>query len=96
MGEIINSYKDDEAIIIYFPDHSIDVFDTSDDFSGHARNNAESINHCRQIPFMVYVSPSLDLKAPNIKNNLLLEKDKALCTDNLFDFVVRIAGYAKR
>ena len=96
VGEIINSYKDDEAIIIYFPDHSIDVFDTSDDFSGHARNNAESINHCRQIPFMVYVSPSLDLKAPNIKNNLLLEKDKALCTDNLFDFVLRIAGYAKR
>ena len=48
-----------------------------------------------EIPFFVYVSPVLDRKAPNIKRNLLLEKDKAMCTDNLFDFVLRTAGYAK-
>lgn len=96
VGEIINSHKEDDAIIIYFPDHSIDVFDTDDDFSGHARNDIKSIEHCKQIPFMVYVSPSLNRKAPNIKKNLMMEKDKAMCTDNLFDFVLRIAGYAKQ
>lgn len=95
VGEIINSHKEDEAIVIYFPDHSIDVFDTDDDFSGHARNDIKSIEHCKQIPFFVYVSPVLDRKAPNIKRNLLLEKDNAMCTDNLFDFVLRTAGYAK-
>ncbi|MGN0229530.1 MAG: phosphoethanolamine transferase [Muribaculaceae bacterium] len=94
VGEIINSYKNREAIIIYFPDHALDVFDTDDKF-GHARNEKNSIEHCRQIPFMVYVSPSLDNKAPDIKKKILIEKDKKLCTDNLFDFVLHTAGYAK-
>ena len=95
VGEIINSYKDHEAIVIYFPDHGIDVFDVTEHF-GHAGANAESIEHCKKIPFVVYISPALDRKAPNIKKNLMLEKDKAMCTDTLFDLVLRIAGYAKQ
>lgn len=93
-SEIINLYKDDDALVIYFPDHGVNVYDTYNSF-GHAINTVESIEHCKQIPFFVYVSPVLDRKAPNIKRNLLLEKDKAMCTDNLFDFVLRTAGYAK-
>lgn len=57
VSEIIERFKDEDALVLYFPDHSIDVFDTNDNYVGHAiEGNLDSYKVGTEIPFMIYVS----------------------------------------
>ncbi len=37
VSSIIDLYKDKDAVVFYFSDHALDVFDTDPDFFGHAK-----------------------------------------------------------
>lgn len=42
--ELMNRYKDKAAVVIYMSDHSIDIYEGTDSYVGHAlRNNAKSV-----------------------------------------------------
>lgn len=93
VSELIKKYSNDDAIIFYFTDHALDIFDTSDDYYGHARGDQESINHCLDIPFMIYVSPSYKIKDPSIKAKINGINNENFCTENFFNLVLELIGY---
>lgn len=93
VDSIISSFSDKDAVVVYFSDHSLDIFDTDDSFYGHARGTRESKEHCMQIPFMVYVSPSMQHLSPDLLCKLNTMKQCNLCTDQLFFWVLDWCGY---
>lgn len=91
--ELMNLYSDKEAIVFYFSDHSIDLFDTSKDYFGHARaTDLLSIKAGTNIPFMIYASPKYQDKFKNkmelIKKNL----HSQYTTDNIIYTIMDIIG----
>lgn len=84
VANIMQLFKSEESVIVYFPDHGMDVYESSDDWYGHARDaDPASVNIGRQIPFVIYMSPSyikhFSQNAERMKANI----NKDFCTDKL-------------
>lgn len=90
---IIELFKDRVSVVIYFPDHGMDIYETSDDWCGHARDNdSVSYRTGQQIPFMVYLSRSFKQHHPFISKKMALNIDNKFCTDKLIYTVMHIMG----
>lgn len=94
VDSLMSLYEGSNAIVIYFSDHALDLFDSEPDFWGHAKNTEKSQAYARDIPFMVYVST-------RFKNNYSVEfskirglADMPFSTDRLIYMVMGIAGYS--
>ena len=93
VSSIMDLYKDLNAIILYFPDHGLDVCDTDPTYFGHAKATPESQAHCKQIPFMFYVTNDFKESYSPVVERLRNIRDKDLCTDKLIFLLLDIAGY---
>lgn len=90
--ELINLFKEKEALVIYLSDHGLDVFNTDDDYIGHATEDATSRWFGCQIPFIVYTSP---LFVENHSDKILRiskNRKRVFCTDNLIYSIMDILG----
>lgn len=92
VSEIINIFSDKEAIVFYFSDHSLDIYESDSDFFGHARPNAKSIEVSEQIPFMVYTSPLYRQHFPNKVESIKRSQNCAFRTDDLIYTIMDVAG----
>lgn len=67
VSETISLFKEREAIVIYFPDHGLDLFESSGDYVGHARpTDEESLEFGRKIPFVIWVSEKFSQEFPDV------------------------------
>ena len=57
VSQIIQLYSKTEAIVFYFSDHGLDLYETDPNYFGHATPDTQSQKIGVQIPFMVYTSP---------------------------------------
>ena len=90
---IMNFYKNKEAILFYFSDHALDIFDSSDDYVGHARGtDSLSVIAGKRIPFMIYASPVFQKNYPN--EMILIKKsiNNDFNTDNMIYTIMDIIG----
>ena len=86
VSEIINHFRDDESIVIYFSDHG----DEANDYRPHVgrSHNFSDIGapgmHCQlDIPFIVYMSDAFKEKYPEVSENIKSSVDKPFMTDDL-------------
>lgn len=92
--EIMRTFEKDDAVVVYFPDHGQDIFNTSNEYAGHGLNgNAESINWAVDIPLMIYTSPLFKQKHPSLYQRI----KNATCaspyrTDSIMYTIMDIAG----
>ena len=91
--EVIDLYKEKEAIIIYTADHGLDIFQSNKNYAGHAKiNNKESVKYGSEIPLFIYTSPLYKKNYPqaikSIENNL----NKEFRTDDLIYTIMDIIG----
>ena len=93
VSKIMNLFSEDEAIIFYFSDHALDVFDSRDDYVGHARyNDSKSVIAGSNIPFMVYMTPSFQSDFAEIKNILQSKLDCYYRIDDMIYTIMDIIG----
>lgn len=92
VNEIINIFKGDEAIVIYFPDHGLDLYESSNDYIGHGTSNETSSRVSKQIPFVIYVSDKLRSKDCSIVGRIENSLDKEFNTGDLIYTVMDIIG----
>lgn len=93
VSKIMNLFSEDEAIIFYFSDHALDVFDSRDDYVGHARyNDSKSLIAGSNIPFMVYMTPSFQSDFAEIKNILQSKLDCYYRIDDMIYTIMDIIG----
>lgn len=91
--ELMNLFKDKEALVIYLPDHGIDIFEGSASHIGHALpSNPRSVLASKQIPLMFFTSPSYQKRHDKTLKMIRLNIDNFYCTDNLLYTVMDILG----
>lgn len=93
INTIIRIFKNTECIIFYFPDHGMDIFETSNDWCGHARDNDSiSTNVGKQIPFIIYFSKKYEQRFHHIIKPLRKSTDNYYCTDKFIYTVMDVMG----
>ena len=93
INSIIDVVKEKDAIVIYFSDHGLDVFNTSDNYIGHAKiGNNESVRMGKEIPFMVYITDEYKRLRPEIENRINNTQNKYFRTDSVMYTIMDIAG----
>lgn len=93
VSEIIKTYQDKEVIVFYISDHALDIFDSSDDYVGHARSSiAQSVKAGENIPFLIYVSPKFEKKFAQKTKKIKESRLRAFSTDNLMYAIMDVIG----
>lgn len=95
INNIINIFKEDNAIIIYAPDHGQDMFRSSPYYRAHGKsNNPVSYAYGVEIPFIIYATPLFQKNNPvtirRIKNRQ--QNPKYWVTDNLPYLIMDLIG----
>ena len=90
--EVMQLFKDKEAIVFYFSDHAIDLFQSTDDYYGHSKSNKESFVWGQEIPFYVYMSPKYQAKYPEVVEAIKRNVERPFRTDNMFYTIMDVIG----
>lgn len=93
VSEIFQIFESRKAVGFYFSDHGLDIFNSSEDYFGHAIvSNPKSIDAAVQIPFVMYLSPSLCGLNPKIKDTVKAVIGADFRTDKTIDLVTSVLG----
>lgn len=93
VSEICMSFENEEAIIIYFPDHGLDVYNSDENYVGHPRSiDSLSVAVGKQIPFMIYASPEYQNNYPEKMNIIKTTLFKTFRTDDVIYTIMDIMG----
>jgi arylsulfatase len=92
VNRIIEYFQDKETLIIYLSDHGLDVCQSDASYAGHAKNNYESIKCAVEIPFWMYVSPSLKSRANTLVERIKSSTEKPFMTDDLIYVIMDLMG----
>lgn len=93
VSELFQIFEFRKAVGFYFSDHGLDIFNSSEDYFGHAIvSNPKSIDAAVQIPFVMYLSPSLCGLNPKIKDTVKAVIGADFRTDKTIDLVTSILG----
>ena len=90
--ELMKRLEKEDAFVAYFSDHGQDVFNSSDDYAGHATNSARSKQVACAIPFMVYTTSLFQEKHPSLQNKIETSTYKKFCTDIVMYTIMDVAG----
>ncbi|MCD8210137.1 MAG: phosphoethanolamine transferase [Prevotella sp.] len=92
---IITRFEDDDALVIYVPDHGEECFDGDLRFYGRM-HSAEITPHLAKnefdIPFWVWCSHEYMVKHLNVYSDILVSKDRPFMTDALPFMLLDLAG----
>lgn len=89
--EIMSLFKDKEAVVLYFSDHAIDVYESSDDYISHAKiDNPVSVEAGKRIPFMIYTSSLYRQNFDGMIERIERVVDKPYCTEDLIYTIMDI------
>ena len=93
VSSIMDLYKEKDAIVFYFSDHGLDVFDTDPQYFGHAKMTEASQAHCKKIPFMIYVSPVFQEHHFEKVEMMRKAVNNPFCTDKFIYAVMDVVGF---
>ena len=86
--EIIRSYREENALVIYLSDHGDALFDEDHpDLMGHAL-----LPRAVEIPLFVYFSPQLRKERPDLWKQIYGQRNKRILTDLLTHSLVDLLG----
>ena len=91
--ELFKLYTNKEAIVFYFSDHGLDVFNSRSDYVGHGRyNNPKSAKAGFQIPFVTYLSPTFQQSFPKLSQRIKETSHNTFCTYNMIYTIMDVIG----
>ena len=91
--EIMNMFREKEALVIYFPDHAEDLYESSADYCGHGKpNNPASVAAGSNIPFVVYMSPLYQQAFPEMTARIRAAAHRPFSTGYVLYTLVDILG----
>lgn len=91
--ELMNLFMDKEAIVFYFPDHSIDVYQSSNKYIGHASyTNPKSADAGRSIPFMIFTTPLYQKRFPLEMEMIKKCTQQPFRTDDMIYTIMDLVG----
>lgn len=90
VSEIIKRYQDQPTLLFYFSDHGEALYDVpgKPDFIGHSVAHRSNV----EIPFLVYVSPSLQQRAPELLPLIRSRRDVPFVNDLFTNSLLQLLG----
>ena len=93
VSDIFQIFKNTECVGFYFSDHSLDIFNTDDDYAGHARpNNSLSVSISTKVPFMMFLSDSCKTTRNTLLERILKNKNTEFNTENFIYLLMDVIG----
>jgi heptose-I-phosphate ethanolaminephosphotransferase len=93
VSELMRSFSDKEAIVFFFPDHALDIYDSDPSYVGHTRpTNPQSVQAGLQIPFLVYTTASYREHFLDKNARLIKSVDKPYNTEDLVYTIMDLAN----
>lgn len=93
VSEILNCFEATETMALYFSDHGQDLFDSSEDYFGHARaGNKLSEAAATQIPFFIYMTRKFQRNFPKETEWLKARRTESFNTENTILFISEFLG----
>ena len=93
VSEIIDQFRDQEAVVIYLSDHALDFFFTRDDYFSHALASIpESVGPASEVPFLIYTTEKYRDAFPEICERMREKTNVAYRTDDLIYTIMDLAG----
>lgn len=94
IASVIGKYSHDDAVVIYFPDHGLDVFQSSPDYYGHVRSGGRRpLEYGQHIPFLIYMTDTFRSLHPTVVQRIDSLVDVPFCTADITYRLMEIAGY---
>ena len=94
VASIFDVYKDKEALVFYFPDHGLDLYETDPNYCGHVREPVqESWDICCKIPFFIYVPERYKAAHPDQVEKLEQSIDRPFNTGNMIYTLMQLTGW---
>ena len=90
--ELMTMYENKEAIVFYFSDHGLDLYNSSPDYYGHAKKTEASFHWGQEIPFFVYVTPAYKQRFPERVKQIEAAMNGDFRTDNMFYTIMDLIG----
>ena len=87
--QVMEAFKDKDAIVIYMPDHGEEVYDLKN-FNGHSDDNPTK--SMLEIPFIIYTTEKFKQKYPIVDAQIKDSVDKKYMTDDLIHTILDITG----
>ena len=87
--QVMEAFKDKDAIVIYMPDHGEEVYDLKN-FNGHSDDNPTK--SMLEIPFVIYTTETFKQKYPLVDAQIRASVDKKYMTDDLIHTILDITG----
>ena len=84
VSTIMNLVSKREAIVVYAPDHGLDIYQTRSDYCAHGiggDKKSESVS--RDIPFLIYMSPLYQQHHPNVATSVAKSINRNFDTENV-------------
>lgn len=92
LKEIINRFNQEDAVVIYIPDHGEVVFDGCQTFGRPMVFDANNLFQQFQIPFWIYMSEKYQVQHPQMVEKIRNAKGKPFMTDNIAQLLLGLAG----
>lgn len=94
VASIFNLYKDECAMVFYFPDHGLDLYESDPNYIGHAADRSQkSWDVSCQIPFFIYITDSYQEAFPQQVEQLRNSLHKPFNTKNFIYTLMQITGW---
>ena len=93
INEVFDTFKEEEAIVIYFPDHGLDLFYTRPDYYLHAIvSDPESVSVSIEIPFLIYVTEKYRSRFPDTVSRMEKSLENTFETEDLIYTIMDLAS----
>lgn len=93
VNKLFRIFDKKDAIIFYFPDHSLDIFQTKSGYCSHAIDTSpESTKIGKSIPMIVYMSPEYQKRHGDVAAKLRSAKDKEFNTSDIIYTIMDIVS----
>ena len=93
VNKIIDLFSNENTILFYYPDHALDVYESDPSYVGHSTADNKSVEVCKQIPFVIYVSDTYKQRYPENVQRIYSSVNNTFCTQDFIYSLMDITGY---
>lgn len=89
VSQIMSEFSNEESIVFYFPDHGIDLYESSDSYYGHAiPGNVVSETAGKSIPYMIFCSKKYQSTFPDDIEKIDQERTDSIETESFIYYLM--------
>lgn len=85
VSRLMDCFRENEAVVFFFPDHSLDLFDSDPTYAGHARDTEPvSVDAALNIPFFVFPTEKYRTRFPKRLESIKDARHRPFNTEDMF------------